>query len=38
MIKKKICMLGSAAVGKTSMVRRYVESIFSDRYLATVGV
>jgi small GTP-binding protein len=31
-------MLGSAAVGKTSMVRRFVESIFSDRYLATVGV
>jgi small GTP-binding protein len=31
-------MLGSAAVGKTSLVRRYVESIFSDKYLATVGV
>ena len=31
-------MLGSAAAGKTSLVRRYVESIFSDRYMATVGV
>ena len=31
-------MLGSAAVGKTSLVRRYVESIFSEKYLATVGV
>jgi small GTP-binding protein len=38
LIKKKICMLGSAAAGKTSLVRRYVESIFSDRYMATVGV
>jgi small GTP-binding protein len=35
---KKICMLGSYAVGKTSLVRRFVESIFDDRYLTTVGV
>jgi small GTP-binding protein len=38
MIQKKICMLGSFAVGKTSLVRRFVESIFSDTYLTTVGV
>lgn len=38
MIKKKICMLGAFAVGKTSLVRRFVESIFSDEYLTTVGV
>ncbi len=38
MLKKKICMLGSPSVGKTSLVRRYVESIFSEKYLATVGV
>jgi small GTP-binding protein len=38
MIQKKICMLGSFAVGKTSLVRRYVESIYSDRYQTTVGV
>jgi GTPase SAR1 family protein len=25
-------------VGKTSLVRRYVQSIFSDTYLTTVGV
>ena len=31
-------MLGSFSVGKTSLVRRYVESIFSDKYLTTVGV
>ena len=34
----KVCMLGAFAVGKTSLVRRYVHSIFSDKYLTTVGV
>lgn len=38
MIQKKICMLGTFAVGKTSLVRRYVESIYSDKYHTTVGV
>ncbi|MCG8687765.1 MAG: GTP-binding protein [Desulfobacterales bacterium] len=38
MIKKKVCMLGAFAVGKTSLVRRYVHSIFSDKYNTTVGV
>ncbi len=38
MIKKKICMLGAFAVGKTSLVQRYVHSIFSDKYHTTVGV
>jgi len=38
MIQKKICMLGSFAVGKTSLVRRFIESIFSDTYQTTVGV
>jgi small GTP-binding protein len=37
-LQKKICMLGGFSVGKTSLVRRYVESIFSDTYLTTVGV
>ncbi len=31
-------MLGGFGVGKTSLVRRYVQSIFSDTYLTTVGV
>ena len=31
-------MLGSFAVGKTSLVRRFVYTIFSEKYLATVGV
>ena len=38
MIQKKVCMLGAFGVGKTSLIRRYVESIFSDTYLTTVGV
>jgi small GTP-binding protein len=38
MLHKKICMLGSFSVGKTSLILRFVESIFSDRYLTTVGV
>lgn len=38
MIRKKICMLGAFAVGKTSLVRRFVTSIFSEDYLTTLGV
>ena len=38
MIQKKICMLGSFSVGKTSLVRRYIDSLFSDKYHTTVGV
>jgi small GTP-binding protein len=38
MLQKKICMLGSFAVGKTSLVRRFVESIYSDAYQTTIGV
>ncbi|MDR1686766.1 MAG: GTP-binding protein [Desulfovibrio sp.] len=38
MLTKKICMLGAFAVGKTSLVKQYVYSIFSDDYLTTVGV
>jgi small GTP-binding protein len=38
MLKKKVCMVGQFGVGKTSLVRRFVDSIFDDRYLSTVGV
>jgi small GTP-binding protein len=37
-IQKKICMLGSFGVGKTSLVARFVQGIFSGKYLSTVGV
>jgi small GTP-binding protein len=36
--KKKVCMVGQFGVGKTSLVRRFVESIFDERYLTTIGV
>lgn len=38
MIKKKIVMLGAFAVGKTSLVRQFVESVFSEKYHTTIGV
>jgi small GTP-binding protein len=38
MIKKKICLIGAFAVGKTSLVKQYIHSIFSERYHTTVGV
>ena len=38
MLQKKICMLGASGVGKTSLVSRFVSSMFSDKYLTTVGV
>jgi small GTP-binding protein len=37
-ISKKICMVGDFGVGKTSLIRRFVERQFSDQYLSTVGV
>ncbi len=38
MISKKICLIGDFGVGKTSLIRRFVEQQFSDQYLSTVGV
>lgn len=38
MVQKKVCLLGAFATGKTSLVARYVRSVFSEKYLTTVGV
>ncbi|MBN1641784.1 MAG: GTP-binding protein [Anaerolineae bacterium] len=38
MISKKVCLLGDYAVGKTSLVRQFVYSLFDDRYISTIGV
>ena len=38
MIQKKVCMLGASAVGKTSLVSRFVKSLFAEKYHTTVGV
>ncbi len=35
--KKKINLLGDAAVGKTSLILRFVKNLFGERYLKTVG-
>lgn len=35
---KKICVVGEFGVGKTSLISRYVYSLFSEKYHTTVGV
>ena len=37
-LRKKVCLLGAFAVGKTSLVSRFVKGIYSDKYHTTVGV
>lgn len=36
-IKLKICLLGDPAVGKTSLVQKYIYNFFSDSYMRTLG-
>ena len=38
MIQKKVCMVGMYGTGKTSLVQRFVHSLFSAKYHSTVGV
>ncbi len=37
-ISRKIVLIGDFSTGKTSLIRRFVENRFGDRYLSTVGV
>ena len=37
-ISKKVCMVGAFAVGKSSLVQRFVLATFSDKYITTIGV
>ncbi|MBW4474226.1 MAG: GTP-binding protein [Stenomitos rutilans HA7619-LM2] len=37
-LSKKMCLIGDFGVGKTSLIRRFVDRQFSDQYLSTVGV
>src|SRR5881296_2396592 len=36
-MKIKICLVGEAAVGKTSLIRRFVLEDFDDKYIQTLG-
>lgn len=36
-LMKKICLLGDGAVGKTSLIRKFVFDRFDDRYIMTFG-
>ena len=36
-MKMKVCLVGEAAVGKTSLIRRFVHDDFSDKYIQPLG-
>jgi small GTP-binding protein len=36
-MRVKVCVVGEKAVGKTSLIRRFVYDQFDDRYVATLG-
>jgi len=37
LVKAKICLVGDEAVGKTSLIHRYVHGIFDQTYIRTLG-
>jgi small GTP-binding protein len=38
MVSKKLTLVGDFSTGKTSLIRRFVDNEFSDKYLTTIGV
>jgi small GTP-binding protein len=36
-LKSKVCLVGENAVGKTSLIRKYVLNSFDDEYISTIG-
>lgn len=36
-MKAKVCLVGEAAVGKTSLIRRFVLNAFDEKYVTTLG-
>jgi len=37
-VAKKVCLIGRFAVGKTSLVKQFIEKQFGEKYKTTVGV
>lgn len=35
---RKVCMIGDYGVGKTSLVARFINNVFSEKYVTTIGV
>ena len=36
-VLKKVCLLGDPAVGKTSLLRKYIYNVFDDKYITSIG-